>query len=183
MCVFVANSDIDSDYVHVTADIMALDANGIGGSGGGESSPFVHIKKAPALIVDEENGHVTAAAAASPTATVDMDVVADEEEVWSDAAAGVGATAAGAGGGDAVSGSATGSGGVAAVAAAGPAPAAGKIGESAVDGGVRRALGSGKEDKEEKKEEGEEEEVLPYRVVVTDYAGTVTKGARAVVSC
>ena len=127
------NSDIDSDYVHVT-DTMALDAGA-----GGHLSPFVHVKKAPAVVPD--GGSPSSSAA-------DMDIEADEE-VWSESAAPPPSAASVSviGGGGAT--------GAGVRAKSGTTAAAGNAGARGLDG-EGRPLGEGKGQKER----------LPYIVLV-----------------
>lgn len=125
---------------------MALDSGG-----GGDSSPFVHIKKAPAVV----EGEVLSA---------DMDVVADEE-VWSEPATAV-ARAVVVGSGD----------GAPAEMVGAAEEAVGERGEAG--GGTGAAAVVLDEGDGVSKAEG----LLPYVVLVTDNAGTVTKGAGAKVS-
>lgn len=167
-------SDIDSDYVHVSNN-MALEDDCANGDSEerGNSSPFVNVRKAPAVV--EEGRSAT-------SSTADMDVVADEE-VWSDPTAAGGQAVAVNGssssGGDAMAvGSAhdgngcnTGS-SVLVEGSRGDMMAVGE--KEGVFEGMEALKGRGRQEKEEAGVCGGE--VLPYRLLVTDYAGTVTKG-------
>lgn len=119
---------------------------------GGRLSPFVHVKKAPVVVPD--GGSASSSAA-------DMDIVADEE-VWSESAAPPPSAA---------SVSVVGGGGAAAPggrAKSGATVAAGSAGAREVEAEGKGALA----------EEKGQKECLPYSVLVTDYAGTASKGSR-----
>lgn len=167
-------SDIDSDYVHVSNNIaLEVDCANSGGEERGNSSPFVNVRKAPVVVEEGQS---------ASSSTVDMDVVADEE-VWSDPAAAGGHAMA-------VNGSSSSGGDAMAVSSAHGSNSC-NTGNSVLvegSGGDMMAVGEGKRGVFEgmeglKGKGGQEEEagvgggeVLPYRLLVTDYAGTATKG-------
>lgn len=154
---------------------MALedDCANSGGEERGNSSPFVNVRKAPAVVEEGQS---------ASSSIADMDVVADEE-VWSDPAAGGGQAMA-------VNGSSSSGGDAMAVSSAHGSNGC-STGNSVLverSGGDIMAVGEGKggvfEGMEALKDRGGQEEeaevcvgdVLPYRLLVTDYAGTVSKG-------
>ncbi|CAM9341605.1 unnamed protein product, partial [Ectocarpus sp. 12 AP-2014] len=162
-----STSDIGGDYVHVT-DTMALDAPTVttssrSSSNSGDSSPFVHVKKAPAVVSDGDGD------LSSPTASGAAKAEMDVDDVWG----GNYATTASSGGATLVSSSASAS-------PRGDANA-GCGGSSVVepDGGAT-AKEKGKEEEQEEKEVGVVEDALPYKVFVTDYSGSTTSATKGI---
>lgn len=128
---------------------MALGSSA--GGGGGNLSPFVHVKKAAVVVPDGSS--------VSSSSATDMDIVADEE-VWSESAAPPPSAASV----SAVGGrGATGSG---VRTRSDTTAAAGSVGARGLDAQGRPWR------------EVKGHEALPYKVLVTDYAGTATRGAR-----
>lgn len=156
-------SDIDGDYVHVT-DTMALDAtttatstsSSRSSSNSGDSSPFVHVKKDPAVVSDGDGDLPSPTEAGVAKSEMDVD------DVWG----GDSATTASSGGATLVASSSS---------PASPGGDANAGGGSIVepDGGAT-AKGKGKE------EEGEVVDALPYRVLVTDYSGSTTSATKGI---
>ncbi|CAM9505947.1 unnamed protein product, partial [Ectocarpus sp. 12 AP-2014] len=164
-----STSDIDGDYVHVT-DTMALDAPTVttssrSSSNSGDTSPFVHVKKGPA-VVSIGDGDLSSPMA-SGAAKAEMDV----DDVWG----GDSATTASSGGATLVSSSAS---------ASPPGDANAGGGDSSVvepeGGATATAKGKGKEEEQEEKEVGVVEDALPYKVFVTDYSGSTTSATKGI---
>lgn len=158
-------SDIDGDYVHVT-DTMTLDAPTVtssssrSSSNSGDSSPFVHVKKGPAVVSDGDGD------LSSPTVSGAGKAEMDVDDVWG----GDSATTASSGGATLVSSFAS---------ASSPGDANAGGGSSVVEPeGGAAAKGKGKEEEEE---EGEVvEDALPYKVFVTDYSGSTTSATKGI---